>query len=269
MLSTDPRPNGTNAPRDATIQVTFTEPVDVAGSWFDIMCAVSGQHDSATTAGGAQDYYITPNVNFLPGEQCTVTIFKDQVHDQDLDDSGPNTDTLPANYVWSFTVATGTAPPYPPSVHLTMGNPSGAVANVSQPNNYLMEKPEFALSYSRDLGRPNWVSWHLSDEWIGTLTRVDTFRPDPEVPPDWYRVQSFDFAGSGFDRGHMTPNADRDKETSIPINQATFLMSNMVAQAPDNNQGPWAAFEEYLRTLLPARRAVHRCGWHGRRWHRR
>ncbi|MEP6916502.1 MAG: DNA/RNA non-specific endonuclease, partial [Acidobacteriota bacterium] len=35
----------------------------------------------------------------------------------------------------------------------------------------------------------------------------------------------------------------------IPINQATFLMSNMVAQAPDNNQGPWAAFEAYLRTL--------------------
>jgi hypothetical protein len=50
----------------------------------------------------------------------------------------------------------------------------------------------------------------------------------------------------------MTPNADRDKETSIPINQATFLMSNMVAQAPDNNQGPWADFENFLRTLLPA-----------------
>ena len=115
-----------------------------------------------------------------------------------------------------------------------------------------MEKPEFALSYARDLGRPNWVSWHLSDEWIGTLTRVDSFRPDPEVPADWYRVQSFDFAGSGFDRGHLTPNADRDKETSIPINQATFLMSNMLAQAPDNNQGPWAALENYLRTLLPA-----------------
>jgi DNA/RNA endonuclease G (NUC1) len=251
VLSTDPHTNGTNAPRDATIQLTFTEPVDVAGSWFDIMCAVSGQHDSATTAGGSQDYYITPNVNFLPGEQCTVTIFKDQVTDQDLDDGGPDTNTLPANYVWSFTVATGTAPPYPPSIHLTMGNPSGAVGSLSQPNNYLMEKPEYALSYSRDLGRPNWVSWHLSDEWIGTLTRVDSFRPDPEVPADWYRVQSFDFSGSGFDRGHMTPNADRDKETSIPINQATFLMSNMVAQAPDNNQGPWAALEEYLRTLLP------------------
>ncbi len=115
-----------------------------------------------------------------------------------------------------------------------------------------MLKAEFALSYNRDLGRPNWVSWHLSDEWVGTLERVDTFRPDPRVPPDWYRVQAFDFANSGFDRGHMVPNADRDKETSIPINQATFLMTNMLAQAPDNNQGPWAALENYLRTLLPS-----------------
>jgi endonuclease G len=247
VLSTDPRTNGTNAPRDATIAVTFTEPVDVVGTWYDIACANSGQHNSATVAVNGQTHFVTPNGNFQAGEQCTVTIFKDQIHDQDLDDFGPNTDTLPANYVWSFTVADGTAPPYPSSVHLTMGNPSGA--DSGDPNNYLMEKPEFALSYNRDLGRPNWVSWHLSDEWFGTLARVDSFRPDPAVPPEWYRVQSFDFAGSGFDRGHMTPNADRDKETAIPINQATFLMSNMVAQAPDNNQGPWAELEGYLRTL--------------------
>jgi DNA/RNA endonuclease G (NUC1) len=252
VLSTDPGRNGTNAPRDATITVTFTEPVDVIGPWFDITCANSGQHNSATFAGGGKEHYITPNVNFVEGEQCTVTILKDQIHDVDLDDIEPNTDTLPANYVWSFTVSTGSTPPYPPSVHLTMGNPSGASASIDQPNNYLMEKPEYALSYSRDFGRPNWVSWHLSDEWIGTLTRVDSFRPDPAVPSEWYRVQSFDFSGTGFDRGHMTPNADRDKETSIPINQATFLMSNMVAQAPDNNQGPWAELESYLRTLLPA-----------------
>ena len=29
-------------------------------------------------------------------------------------------------------------------------------------------------------------------------------------------------------------------------------MANMVAQAPDNNQGPWANLENYLRSLLPA-----------------
>ena len=44
-------------------------------------------------------------------------------------------------------------------------------------------------------------------------------------------------AGGGFDRGHMVPNADRDKETSIPINQATFLMSNMSQQYEALNQG--------------------------------
>jgi hypothetical protein len=112
---------------------------------------------------------ITPNVNFLAGEQCTVTIYKDQISDQDGDDGGTNTDHLRADYTWSFTVATGTAPPYLPDVHLTMGNPNGAAADINQPNNYLMEKPEFALSYNRDYGRPNWVSWHLSDEWIGNL----------------------------------------------------------------------------------------------------
>jgi DNA/RNA endonuclease G (NUC1) len=249
VLTTDPRSNGFDAPRDATILVTFTEPVSVQPGWFTLTCSNSGPHFSATSAEsfGGRDQYITPNDNFTPGEQCTVTIREDRVHDLDVEDSGANTDVLPADYSWSFTVATGTEPPYPPGVHLTMGNPSAAG---SDPLNFLMEKPEFAVSYNRDLGRPNWVSWHLSDEWVGTLTRVDTFRPDPEIPPDWYRVQSFDFSGSGFDRGHMTPNADRDKETSVPINQATFLMSNMVAQAPGNNQGPWAAFEAYLRTLV-------------------
>ena len=273
VFNTDPGTNGQDAPRDATIDVTFTEAVTVDPAWFNITCASSGQHNSATFASnfGGQDQFITPNDNFTAGEQCTVTIFKDRVHDVDLNDAGPNTDTLPADYSWSFTVASGAAPPYPPSVHLTMGNPSAAGAD---PSNYLMEKPEFALSYNRDLGRPNWVSWHLSDEWIGTLVRVDTFRPDPQVPPDWYRVQSFDFSGSGFDRGHMTPNADRDKETSIPINQATFLMSNMVAQAPANNQGPWAASrgvpQDPDRSGQPGggeQRAVYRCGPGRRRWH--
>jgi endonuclease G len=250
VLMSDPRRNGFNAPRDATLVITFTEAVDVFGAWFDITCATSGQHNDATFAGGGQTHYITPNVDFIAGEACAVTLFKTQIHDQDLDDAGQNTDMLPADYVFSFTVSTGTPPPYPATEHLTMGNPSGATADLNQPNNYLMIKPEYALSYNRALGRPNWVSWHLSDEWVGTLERFDTFRPDPRVPPDWYRVQAFDFANSGFDRGHMVPNADRDKETSVPINQATFLMSNMLAQAPDNNQGPWAALENHLRTFL-------------------
>lgn len=254
VFSTSPSNNSTTAPRDASLNITFTEPVFVDPQWFNVNCVVTGAHNDATVASynNGKNFTITPNVNFQAGEQCSVTIPKDAVHDVDTDDSAPNTDTLPANYNWSFTVATGTAPPYSPDVHLAMGNPSNAMADISEPNNYLMEKPEFALSYNRDRGTPNWVSWHLSDEWVGSLQRVDTFRPDPQVPSEWYRVLDSDYFGSGFDRGHLVPNADRDKETSRPINQATFLMTNMIPQAPDNNQGPWANMENYLRTLLPA-----------------
>lgn len=252
VFGTDPRNGATTAPRDATISINFTEPVTVDSGWYDITCVTTGNHNSATVRSffGGDTHTITPNVNFLAGEQCTVTIFKDAIHDVDTDDTGTNADTLPANKVFTFTVATGTAPPYPLSVHLTMGNPNaGAIVN---DDNYLMDKPEFSLSYNRSRGTANWVSWHLADEWIGTLVRVDSFRADPEVPPDWFRVSGFDYVGSGFDRGHMVPNADRDKETSTPINQATFLMTNMIPQAPANNQGPWAALEAHLRTLLPA-----------------
>src|SRR5205085_10634421 len=104
---------------------------------------VTGPHNDATVAHTSdfKSYVITPNTNFQFGEQCTVTILKDGVHDQDTDDSAPDTDTLFADYSWSFNVvAAGQPAPYSPSVHLTMGNPSNAIADVMQPNNYLMEK---------------------------------------------------------------------------------------------------------------------------------
>ena len=255
VAGNEPIADGFNAPYDATVSVDFSEPVDVAGNWFDITCASSGQHNSATVASfnGSKGFHITPNTGFQFGEQCTVTIFHGNVHDQDLDDSSPNTDELFSDHSWTFTVVAAGAPaPHAPSVHLALGNPSNAVADVQQFNNYLMEKPSFALSYNKDKGTPNWVSWHLENDWTGSLPRTDTFRADPSVPADWYRVQSTDYVASGFDRGHMTPNADRDNPASIPLNQETFLMSNMVPQAPDNNQGPWANLENFLRTLLPA-----------------
>ena len=255
VSTTEPIADGTNAPYDSTVSIDFSEPVNVNGTWWSINCTNSGAHTSATVASynNFKGYHITPNVGFQFGEQCTVTVLAANVQDQDSDDSGPGTNNLFADYSWSFTVVgAGVPAPYTPDVHLTMGNPSDAVADPQQFNNYLMAKPSFALSYNRDKGTPNWVSWHLEPAWFGSLPRVDTFRVDPAVQPTWYRVQSTDYSNSGFDRGHMTPNADRDNENRIPINQETYLMSNMVPQAPDNNQGPWANMENALRSLLTA-----------------
>ena len=134
------------------------------------------------------------------------------------------------------------------SEHLTMGNPSSAVTNVNQPNNYLMEKTQYSLSYSRDNGGPNWVSWHLDSSWLGSAPRQDDFRADTTLPTGWYQVQATDYSGSGFDRGHMCPSADRT--ITIAANSATFLMTNMIPQLPANNQGVWANLESYSRTLV-------------------
>jgi endonuclease G len=129
-----------------------------------------------------------------------------------------------------------------------MGNPSNAVTNIGQPNNYLMEKPQYALSYSRDNGEANWVSWHLDASWLGSTPRQDDFRADTTLPAGWYQVQATDYSGSGFDRGHMCPSGDRT--SSVATNSATFLMTNMIPQLPANNQGPWATLESYCRTLV-------------------
>jgi endonuclease G len=140
------------------------------------------------------------------------------------------------------------SPPTSRSVHLLLGNPSNAVADVAKPDNYLMVKPQYALSYNRSKGTPNWVSWQLNSRWLGEAERQNNFRPDPQLPTGWYRVTPRDYTNSGFDRGHLTSSEDRG--VTVEANSATFLMTNIIPQAPDNNQGPWVALEEYCRDLV-------------------
>lgn len=138
--------------------------------------------------------------------------------------------------------------PAPRPDHLLLGNPSQADANPFYPNNYLLVKRQYALSYSKDRGTPNWVSWHLSRNWLGPLPRQDDFRPDPSLPSLWYRVPPSAYRETGFDRGHNCPSGDRT--ATAADNSATFLMTNMIPQAPDNNQKTWADLESYTRRLV-------------------
>ncbi|NVO29700.1 DNA/RNA non-specific endonuclease [Hymenobacter lapidiphilus] len=153
-------------------------------------------------------------------------------------------------------------PTQPLTEHLTLGNPSGATADVSQPTNYLLSKPQYALSYHRDRGIPTWVSWHLDASWRGSAARQDDFRADNTLPAGWYQVGGSSYSGSGFDRGHQCPSADRTN--TVPDNSATFLMTNMVPQAPRNNQQTWANLENYTRTFLSSGNEIYIiCGAYG------
>jgi len=134
--------------------------------------------------------------------------------------------------------------------NMGMGNPSTAVTNITYTTNYLMVKTEYTMSYNSVKRIPNWVSWHLSSAWLGTTPRQDNFRSDATLPSSWYKVVTSDYTNSGFDKGHMCPSADRNG--SVADNSSTFLMTNMIPQAPKNNQITWGNLEDYSRSLVAA-----------------
>jgi len=131
--------------------------------------------------------------------------------------------------------------------HLKMGNPSKAKEAAGDKDNYLMKKKYFALSYNNDKGTPNWVSWRVVKDDLGDARRVP-FYPDPDLPRGFRHVLPNDYTGSGFDRGHVCPHSDR--ASSPEASRATFVMTNMIPQAPNVNQEAWADLEDYLRHLV-------------------
>jgi endonuclease G len=139
--------------------------------------------------------------------------------------------------------------------NLLLGNPSAATSSITDSSNYLIDQTYYTESYNRDKGTPNWVSWYIGSSSLGSASRQDDFRADTNLPSGWYQVQSTSYSGSGFDRGHNCPSADRTSTTTA--NSATFLMDNMIPQAPNNNQGTWANMENYIRSLVTSGNEVY------------
>lgn len=146
--------------------------------------------------------------------------------------------------------------------HLAMGNPNHAAANLNAPQNFLLVKRQYIHSYNRLLGIPNWVAWHTDSTWLGALQRSNDFRADSTLPEHWYHVNEKSYRKSGYDRGHMCPSGDRTADAED--NSATFYMTNMIPQAGNNNQGPWAALEIYCRDLIKEGKEIYvYCGGAG------
>lgn len=193
-----------------------------------------GGVDTATTATGGNTETTATNAT---GSTLAAT-------------TGTTSDTL------STTGTTGSNPAldqgHSENSPLFWGNPSDSISDTTASNNYLMEKPQFTICYNSDTLNPNWVAWHLAASDLGEADRADTFRPDTELPTGWYAVRKNDykFTYYGFDRGHICPSADRTATTED--NSMTFLMTNMVPQAPDNNRIVWVALEKFEREQVLA-----------------
>jgi endonuclease G len=134
--------------------------------------------------------------------------------------------------------------------NMAMGNPSNATTSPTNMNNFLMTKSQFSLSYNNSKGTPNWVSWHLSPAWKGSALRCNCFAIDNSLPSTFFKASKTSYSHTGFDRGHLCPSEDRDFRDAD--NTATFLMTNMIPQAPKLNRVTWVALENYCRTLISA-----------------
>ncbi|XZN92612.1 MAG: DNA/RNA non-specific endonuclease [Microcoleus sp.] len=164
------------------------------------------------------------------------------------------------------------------SISTKLGNPTFArPSETTHRENYLIEKPQYTLSYNDATKGPNWVSWQLNKSWLGNTTRPGPNTAPPDYPPagfpngtypagrvdypwlgdsdlpsTWVRTEGPDYRlnDRGMERGHMTPVADRDRTTKDVY--STFLTTNVLPQHRGNNRGgtAWAALENYSRREL-------------------
>ena len=76
------------------------------------------------------------------------------------------------------------------------------------------------------------------------IERVDRFFADARLPAA-ERAELSDYAGSGFDRGHLAPAADMPTDAAMA---QSFSLANMIPQVSSHNRGPWAQAEAATRS---------------------
>jgi endonuclease G len=129
--------------------------------------------------------------------------------------------------------------------HVLLGLPSAAG---KQPDDFLLTRERYVLSYNRSRKVMNWASWHLGREDFGGAKRQKDFREDPDIPEEWGRAMDDDYSQSGWTRGHMVPSGETT--STVERNSSTYLMTNIVPQAQSVNNGPWNKLENYYRDLV-------------------
>ena len=134
--------------------------------------------------------------------QEVLNAFQEDLHGLDRDQNGKACESLPP-----IAPALERATYFSNSEHLALGNPNNA--GQENPNNWLIEREQYVLSYSQARDVLNWASWRVDSRWLGQTDRQDDFRPDSSLPAGFYQVTPGEYRRSGYDRGHMVPSGDR------------------------------------------------------------
>lgn len=113
----------------------------------------------------------------------------------------------------------------------------------------------FAVEWDCDKKAQRWTCYQMNatnsgsnwkrDNWKNTEWGGDPFQEDTIIPKP-YRTTLADYRGSGYDRGHICPSADR--LNSKEANEQTYYLSNIQPQINGFNTGIWLTMENTLRT---------------------
>jgi len=100
----------------------------------------------------------------------------------------------------------------------------------------------FEAGYDTSRKDPYWVAYHLTGVHVKKhkYERTDVFIQDPSIDSD-RQARVSDYAGSGFDRGHMDPAADN--QWGEHAEEESFYLTNVTPQVHNFNAGIWAALE--------------------------
>lgn len=102
----------------------------------------------------------------------------------------------------------------------------------------------YALVYSEEHEQARWVAYELTEaETHGPEERASGFYEDPAVSTG--SATDADYAGSGYDRGHLAPAGDMT--WSAAAMTESFYYSNMSPQQPSFNRGIWKKLETLTR----------------------
>lgn len=119
---------------------------------------------------------------------------------------------------------------------MTVGVPNGM-------SDTLVRCDAFVVHFNSGRGIANCAAYELvRNELNGTAERSGEFLPDTGVKGC---PSPADYAGSGFDRGHLVPAADL--KWSEDAMRRSFLMTNVGPMHKALNEGGWAKLEEKVR----------------------
>ena len=121
----------------------------------------------------------------------------------------------------------------------------------------VLKHTNYTTHFSKSKKYPVMVEWWETKAKVACekpLPRKDAFQPDPQLVVE--TDIKADYVGSGYDRGHMSPAASNQCQTS-DVQIECFYMSNMSAQTHRLNAGDWKSLEVLTRDIATKQDSVH------------